>query len=247
MVNFNFIDHLEKTEILNFYPQFVIEDEGTFTMNITLDHEAVLNSGKFYIGIASNTEKDQRYETVLSNRTNIQTKMNSISYGKYPIQIYYFNDLSFEFRSMFTISKQVNVTFLRKSTISLISPTNLMLVNSTQNITVKLSNEILLVSLNSVKCKLDGVYVATFAVSADTFICSLYSSVEKVSNINLFFKDQNALNSEILLTNNLPFVFYSKFLIIDNIRNFGFYFGFIFNPRTIKIESHVDIQSNQFI
>ena len=199
---------LERQTIVDYHPKIIPSGGDLFNLNITLNKEISLFEGSIYLVFQSSTKDDTRFEVgKLQNVTNFQHNITSfVNGGIFHFELFYQNPNSFEFRSMFSISDQRNISFSSKSSISLISERNMFYLNQIQNITLKIDNidsiHLSNDQISRIKCKLGNEYVETLKVSNDVFVCSLISTTAKFEQISLFYKSDDAFNGEILISNN---------------------------------------------
>jgi hypothetical protein len=220
----------EKRNIDFYFPKVVAATEGTFLMNITLNNQTTMPEGKLFIVLAKFTEQDKRYDLGQAmNLKQIAEPMNSLRRGVYPMQMFYFNPFSFEIRSMFSISPEVNVTFTGTSNIELVSNDDMFYINSNHSVIVKFTSiqNLFLnaIQRQSIRCKLGNEILNTNIIGDDQFSCSLSSNVRKEVSISMVYKNVDAQNQEILLSiNSISITFIGiafRFLFFQ--RKFPFY------------------------
>jgi hypothetical protein len=203
----------EKRNIDFYFPKVVAASEGTFLMNITLNNQTTMSEGKLFVVLAKFTEQDKRYDLGQAmNLKQIAEPMNSLRKGVYPMQMFYFNPFSFEIRSMFSISPEVNVTFTGTSNIELISNDDMFYINSNHSVMIKISSieNLYLNSIQkqSIRCKLGNEILETSIIGNDQFSCSFSSNARKEVSISMVYRNEDAQNQEILLSlNSIPIIF----------------------------------------
>jgi hypothetical protein len=211
--------YYENTEISDFYPKFIASNVLQFNINISLNNIITINEGSLFFVFSPSTNERKDYDLGLVQNKNFVQKdiqpFNSETEGIYSIQMFYKNFFSLEFRSMFSISSTRNITFVSKSSIELISETNLFKINTLSNITVKFNQISKLYLSNSekssIKCKLGNTYLMTIMKSSDEFICTLESWQIKTQSISMFYVNENAFGKEILLSSNaLDIIFFGN-------------------------------------
>jgi hypothetical protein len=211
----------EKTEFKYWNPQLILQND-LFEMKIELNKNLTLVEGTIQIIVAGFTSLEQVYEfDSVSNRSTFPINITrKFSQGEYSIQMYYQNPNSFEFRSIFSISPEYKMKFVGMSTIAYSdgSP-DLFLTSKRTNTTLKLkSSNLSPKELKFVKCKLGDDYVTTYLVPNETlsFICEVYSAVQKNSLLSLWYQNGDALRNEFLLSDSLTCSFFGKLTLINN-------------------------------
>jgi len=136
------------------------------------------------------------------------------------MQISYFHPESFELRSMFRISDQVNITFTGVSPITISSTKDIFYINSNETVTVEITSIELLylneLQKNSIRCKLDNQIVQTVRFGVNQFICSISSNQASNSVISMVYQNSDAHNNQIILSSNtLQIVFVDKISIFS--------------------------------
>ena len=170
-----------------------------------------MQSGELFLVLESLTVNDVRHSIgLLSNKNNFNVTITKLSPGTKRMEIFYYQQESFAFRSMFTIAPQVNLTFLGTSQISYVEGSNLVYVNQEQNVTVQIQTDVALTEDKkaSVKCKVGSTYVSTYYTTNDKFICTLFSTTTSLDDLSLYYNSSDALKSEILISSNTLDVLY---------------------------------------
>jgi hypothetical protein len=198
---------VDQRNIDEFYPKVILASQGKFKIDLTFNNEITLKEGKIFLTIGKFTQYDTRYDLgFLTNTSKFTRDIDTLSMGTYEMEIFYFNDGSFELRSMFSISKIVNITFCGTSSISLISERDLFYIKSNESILVQIDSiENLFLNENRkqfVKCKLGNVTIPTTYIGNNKFNCSLFSSTSKESSISMVYQNTDAHNQELLLSTN---------------------------------------------
>eukprot|EP01080_Neovahlkampfia_damariscottae_P000472 gene472-6883_t len=197
----------ERREISSFYPEVAPASSSDFEISIFLDQQMTIFEGSLYLVVAPKSNEDERYNLgKLNNTVNASTIISKLPGGTYPIELFYFNPNSFEFRSMFSISSQKNITFLTKSTIKFISGQNILYLDTKSNVTIKLLEKVNMLDFHrsKVTCRLGDTFLETYynSTNPDEYVCSITSSVEKIDSIKLYYKDEKALNGSIDISKN---------------------------------------------
>jgi hypothetical protein len=192
---------------VNYFPKVVSKAQGILQLNLTLDKFVTLPEGSFSVVFQPSTKYDTRIEVSSISSQNILVNLNSFTDGGiFHFQLYYQNPNSFEFRSMFSISPQYNVSFTDFSSISLISETDMFYLNEMKNITVKI-NEIEKTHLtddqaSKIVCKLGNEILPTYPLSNNLFICTLSSPISKLVKLSMVYKNIDAFHGQTLISNN---------------------------------------------
>jgi hypothetical protein len=207
MVMIFFFLMVDERNIDEFYPKVVLESQGKFNINLTFNNQITLKEGKIFLTLGKFTQFDTRYDLgFLTNSTKLNREIDTLSKGTYEMELFYYNDGSFELRSMFSMSKIVNITFCGTSSISLISEKDLFYVQSNESILVQIDLiENLYLDENRkqfVKCKLGNETIPTTYIGNNKFNCSLFSSISRESTISMVYKNSDAYNQELLLSTN---------------------------------------------
>jgi hypothetical protein len=177
-------------------------------MNITLFNLTTTVEGSLAIGVQVTTKYDTRIDLgKITNERFIQASMNSINdAGVYHFEMFYQNPNSFEFRSMFSISNQYNITFVNPTSISLLSDRNIFYANSIENLTVQIDsiedtflNE---EQFSKILCKLGNEYLNTTRLSTNNFLCQFIASKPRADKLSMIYKSSDALDGEITISNN---------------------------------------------
>jgi hypothetical protein len=174
---------------------------------LTLDKYVRLAEGSFSVVFQPSTKYDTRIDVSSISSQNILVNINSFTDGGiFYFQLFYQNPNSFEFRSMFSISPQYNVSFTDFSSISLISSTDMFYLNEMKNISVKI-NEFEKTHLTNdqaskIVCKLGNEILPTYPLSNNLFICTLSSSTSKLLKLSMVYKNIDAFNGQTLISNN---------------------------------------------
>eukprot|EP01080_Neovahlkampfia_damariscottae_P002809 gene2809-4217_t len=220
----------EEREIVSYYPQVVSVDDATFPINITMNQELTLVKGELVLVFASTTNlrQDNSFGQ-LSNTVQVQKSITPLdgatnTLGTYEIQLYYKNEDSIEFRSMFAISKAKNITILEKSTTEfLVGTNNVGYVNQLTNFTVVLTNDVKMLTEQKprVQCKVGNTFVTTYFTNDNQYICSTSSNVEGVNLITLWYRDSNAYNGEILISSNALDIVFIDYVNVTSVLPFA--------------------------
>jgi hypothetical protein len=183
-------------------------------MSISLWNSTTTVEGSLFIGIQVTTKYDTRIEVGKTiNQKEIQTRLNSITDGGvYHFEMFYQNPTSFEFRSMFSISKQYNITFVNPTSISLLSDRNMFYVNSKDNFTIQI-DKIAETFLNEdqiskIVCKLGNEYLNTTRLSSNTFVCQFNIDSPKSEKLSMVYKSSDCIGGELVVSiNQIDFLF----------------------------------------
>jgi hypothetical protein len=205
---------LERREIQDYNPKVILKTHGSFNMSISLWNSTTTVEGSLFIGIQVTTKYDTRIEVgKVTNQKEIQSSLNSIiDGGIYHFEMFYQNPNSFEFRSMFSISKQYNITFVNPTSISLLSERNMFYVNSKDNFTI-LIDKITETFLNEeqfskILCKLGNEYLNTTRLSSNTFLCQFKVDSPKSEKLSMIYKNSDCIGGEIIISSNqIDFLF----------------------------------------
>eukprot|EP01080_Neovahlkampfia_damariscottae_P003601 gene3602-6336_t len=222
-----FIYH-EKVEILEFSPRIISSDVLNFPINISMNKEIKINEGSLFFVLSPETNERKDFDFGnIQNKKNVSKLLTFQSHkdGIFKIQLFYQNPFCIEFRNMFAISSSKNITFTGKSSIELISETNLFKKNIKKNITIKFTDisklHLSTFEKESIKCKLGNSFIPTILKSNNEFVCSVISSEVKSEIIQLYYVNENAYGNEILLSTNTIDILFIDEILTESILPFS--------------------------
>eukprot|EP01080_Neovahlkampfia_damariscottae_P008062 gene8063-12524_t len=216
----------EDREISDYYPHVVSSTDKSFIMNVTLNEAIQINQGSLMLVFAPRTNIREDYDFRITSGQNISTSVSPSTSGTYPIQLFYKNINSIEFRNMFSISTQKNLTILIKSEIDFVSGTNnIGYIKEKTNFTVYLKENpnLLQDQKSKVQCKVGNVFVKTYfdTMKSNQYICEFSSNAELVDKITLWYKDEKAIRGEILVSSNELDIIFIDYINVLNISPFA--------------------------
>eukprot|EP01080_Neovahlkampfia_damariscottae_P006370 gene6370-10377_t len=228
----------ESVSITDFHPKVVSSNYPTVGVNVKMNKKINIQTGQLFLVLESLTVDDVRHGVgLLTNSSNFNVTITRLSPGIKRMEIFYYNEESFAFRSMFAIAPQVNLTFLGSSIISYSSDSNnLAYIGESQNVTVKIQTSVALTEEKKefVKCKVGTKYLPTYYSSNDEFICTLFSNTASLEDLSLYYNNSDALNSEILISSNTLDVFYVEKITTASVVPFAS----LSNKQNISISSN---------
>eukprot|EP01080_Neovahlkampfia_damariscottae_P007011 gene7011-11176_t len=211
----------EKRNISDFYPKVVSAFTSSFNLSIHLKETKLIQEGSFYLVIDPKKSEELRSDLgQLKNELNSTVLISkSLTAGSHFLELFYFNSELVEFKSMIPISSKEVLTVLKRSTISFASNSeNVLYLNEFKNITISLDNDVNMLSyhLPKVKCKIGDVFVDTYfdASKPTQYSCTAFSSTKKIDFFSLWYKNEDAVDGEILISSTkLPILFIENFNI----------------------------------
>eukprot|EP01080_Neovahlkampfia_damariscottae_P011652 gene11652-4891_t len=231
----------ETRKIEHFTPQIISSSTPDFDILINFNQSLVPKEGSFYLTIAYKLQQEERYNLgLLNNALNKTVKVNSLIPGIWKMNLFYFNLGSVEFKSMFSVSPEVDIYFLGFTTMKFKSNSkNIVPLYERRNLTVSINDLGLIPSQQpNIKCKLGENYVDTYFDKSNPldYTCLVDSSVPKTEFISLWYKDSLTYNGEFLVSSKSLPVFFIEMINITFVAPFSS----IKNSENVSIISTLD-------